>query len=77
MKKVLILLMLILLCACNGNDREDGQNRPDETDPKPETVDTLKPLTDEYLNKMLFIFLLGYDIYSKKRLIEKLIEELK
>ncbi len=52
MKKVLILLMLILLCACNGNDREDGQNRPDETDPKPETVDTLKPLTDEYLNKM-------------------------
>ena len=32
---------------------------------------------DEYLNKMLFIFLLGYDIYSKKRLIEKLIEELK
>ena len=31
---------------------------------------------DEYLNKLLFIFLLGYDIFSKKRLIEKLIEEL-
>ncbi|MBR6403933.1 MAG: DUF1836 domain-containing protein [Eubacterium sp.] len=31
---------------------------------------------DEYLNKLLFIFMLGYDIYSKKRLIEKLIEEL-
>ena len=31
---------------------------------------------DEYLNKMLFIFLLGYDVYSKKRLIEKLIDEL-
>ncbi len=31
---------------------------------------------DEYLNKMLYIFLLGYDIFSKKRLIEKLIDEL-
>ena len=31
---------------------------------------------DEYLNKMLYIFMLGYDIYSKKRLIEKLIDEL-
>ena len=31
---------------------------------------------DEYLNKMMFIFLLGYDIFCKKRLIEKLIDEL-
>ena len=31
---------------------------------------------DEYLNKMLFIFLLGYDVYSKKMLIERLIDEL-
>jgi hypothetical protein len=31
---------------------------------------------DEYLNKMAFIYLLSYDIYSKKRLIEKLIDEL-
>ena len=31
---------------------------------------------DEYLNKIIFIFLLGYDIFSKKRLIEKLIDEL-
>ncbi len=31
---------------------------------------------DEYLNKMQFIYLLGYDIYSKKRLIETLIDEL-
>ena len=31
---------------------------------------------DEYLNKLIFIFLLGYDIFSKKRLIEKLIDEL-
>lgn len=28
------------------------------------------------LNKMLYIFMLGYDVYSKKRLIEKLIDEL-
>jgi len=31
---------------------------------------------DERLNKMLYIFMLGYDVYSKKRLIEKLIDEL-
>ena len=31
---------------------------------------------DEKLNKMLYIFMLGYDVYSKKRLIEKLIDEL-
>ena len=31
---------------------------------------------DEKLNKMLYIFMLGYDVYSKKRLIEKLINEL-
>ena len=31
---------------------------------------------DEYLNKVIFIFLLGYDIFCKKRLIEKLIDEL-
>ncbi len=31
---------------------------------------------DEYLNKLVFIFLLGYDIFCKKRLIEKLINEL-
>ena len=31
---------------------------------------------DEYLNKIIFIFLLGYDIFSKNRLIEKLIDEL-
>lgn len=31
---------------------------------------------DEYLNKMALIFLLGYDMFSKKRLIEKLIDEL-
>lgn len=31
---------------------------------------------DEYLNKMAFIYLLSYDIYSKRRLIEKLIDEL-
>ena len=31
---------------------------------------------DEYLNKLIFIFLLGYDIFNKKRLIEKLIDEL-
>ena len=31
---------------------------------------------DEYLNKMAFIYLLSYDIFSKKRLIEKLIDEL-
>ena len=31
---------------------------------------------DEYLNKMAFIFLLSYDIYTKKRLIEKLIDEM-
>ena len=31
---------------------------------------------DEQLNKMLYIFMLGYDIYSKKRLIEKLIDEM-
>ena len=31
---------------------------------------------NEQLNKMIFIFLLGYDIFSKKRLIEKLIDEL-
>ena len=31
---------------------------------------------DEYLNKMAFIYLLGYDMFSKKRLIEKLIDEL-
>ena len=31
---------------------------------------------DEYLTKMQFIYLLGYDIYSKKRLIEKLIDEM-
>ena len=32
--------------------------------------------SDENLNKLIFIFLLGYDIFSKKRLIEKLIDEL-
>ena len=31
---------------------------------------------NERLNKMLYIFMLGYDVYSKKRLIEKLIDEL-
>lgn len=31
---------------------------------------------DERLNRMLYIFMLGYDIYSKKRLIEKLIDEI-
>ena len=31
---------------------------------------------DEYLSKMAFIYLLGYDMFSKKRLIEKLIDEL-
>jgi len=31
---------------------------------------------DAYLNKMAFIYLLAYDIFSKKRLIEKLIDEL-
>ncbi len=31
---------------------------------------------DEYLHKMALIYLLGYDIYSKKRLIERLIDEL-
>lgn len=31
---------------------------------------------DEYLHKMAFIYLLSYDIYSKKRLIEKMIDEL-
>ncbi len=31
---------------------------------------------DERLSKMLYIFMLGYDVYSKKRLIEKLIDEL-
>lgn len=35
-----------------------------------------KSSKDEYLNKMAFIYLLGYDIFSKKRLIEKLIDEL-
>lgn len=30
---------------------------------------------DEKLNKILLIFMLGYDIYSKKRLIERLIDE--
>ena len=31
---------------------------------------------DPYLNKMAFIYLLGYDMFSKKRLIEKLIDEM-
>lgn len=31
---------------------------------------------DPYLNKLAFIYLLGYDIFSKKRLIEQLIDEL-
>ena len=31
---------------------------------------------DEYLHNMAFIYLLGYDIYSKKRLIEKIIDEM-
>ncbi len=31
---------------------------------------------DEYLRKMAFIYLLGYDIFMKKRLMEKLIDEL-
>ena len=31
---------------------------------------------DEYLNKVAYIYLLGYDMFSKKRLIEKLIDEL-
>ena len=31
---------------------------------------------DPYLNKMALIYLLGYDMFSKKRLIEKLIDEL-
>ena len=31
---------------------------------------------DEYLKKMAFIYLLGYDIFMKKRLMEKLIDEL-
>ena len=31
---------------------------------------------DAYLNKMAFIYLLGYDMFSKKRLIENLIDEL-
>ena len=31
---------------------------------------------DEYLSKMALIYLLGYDMFSKKRLIEKLIDEL-
>ena len=31
---------------------------------------------DEYLSKMAFIYLLGYDIFMKKRLMEKLIDEL-
>ncbi len=31
---------------------------------------------DSYLNKVAFIYLLGYDMFSKKRLIEKLIDEL-
>ncbi len=31
---------------------------------------------DEYLHKMALIYLLGYDIYSKKRLIERLIDEM-
>ena len=33
-------------------------------------------MENERLNKMLYIFMLGYDVYSKKRLIEKLIDEL-
>ena len=31
---------------------------------------------DEYLKKMAFIYLLGYDIFMKKRLMEKLIDDL-
>ena len=31
---------------------------------------------DEYLKKMAFIYLLGYDIFMQKRLMEKLIDEL-
>ncbi len=31
---------------------------------------------DEYLNKLALVYLLSYDIYSKKRLIEKLIDEM-
>lgn len=31
---------------------------------------------DEYLNKMALIYLLSYDIYTKKRFIEKLIDEI-
>ena len=31
---------------------------------------------DEYLKKMSFIYLLGYDIFMKKRLMDKLIDEL-
>ena len=31
---------------------------------------------NEYLNKVAYIYLLGYDMFSKKRLIEKLIDEL-
>ena len=30
---------------------------------------------DEKLNRLIYIFLLGYDIFAKKRLIEKLIDE--
>ncbi|MCR5214160.1 MAG: DUF1836 domain-containing protein [Eubacterium sp.] len=31
---------------------------------------------DERLKRMIYIFMLGYDVYSKKRLIEKLIDEM-
>ena len=31
---------------------------------------------DEYLNKLVFIYMLAYDIYGKKRLVEQLIDEI-
>ncbi len=31
---------------------------------------------DEYLNKLVFIYMLAYDIYGKKRLMEQLIDEI-
>ncbi len=40
------------------------------------TEKKLSDMDDERLKQMLYIFMLGYDVYSKKRLIEKLIDEL-
>lgn len=64
LKKIMIVLLLLCLCACSNTAPQPDNNTKDDSDPKPETVQSQKPLTDDYLSKMndsefLHVALLG------------------